>query len=438
MAFFEQVKEEAEPRPPAAAQLEARRGGKRAAGRPSPRARERERLSRKRSSGALGGWRRRWRGGWRSASSGSTCCPLAWASSRTAISIWGIALATSETIAGATSAGSRRRFRSWRLVGNFGASVYPLAQRLNVAKWIGAGIFDVLRIGGAIHAAVNYQSETAMPDRPVMPSPLAAPPPEPLPAPTLPPGVELNQAPRPGRERPAPQPGLACAGASLDAHGDTCMAHFIVRAARRATQHRPAGQGDAHPGARATPTCCSRGARAGVDQRSGTGYAATRSRRARRVAGRRRTLADLLAEGKTELLLARSASSFRQRGLPEHAGPPSPRTTARRPAERLADLAAHLAREPSLTRLDLDPGTDRDPRWSAPTRASSWWSKMARRGCRRRATSASRTSPTWLSWSAIPIVAKVLLYTKTRLIVSDAGNDAEFNAGLGQRGEPQV
>jgi len=49
---------------------------------------------------------------------------------------------------------------------------------------------------------VNYQSETAMPDRLVTPSPLAPPPPEPLPAPTLPPGVELNKAPLPAAVAP--------------------------------------------------------------------------------------------------------------------------------------------------------------------------------------------------------------------------------------------
>ena len=115
----------------------------------------------------------------------------------------GIVLATSETIAGATSAGSALLIEELRdSSGNFGASVFPLAQRLNVAKWIGAGIFYALWIGGAIHAAVNYQSETAMPDRLVTPSPLAPPPPEPLPAPTLPPGVELNKAPLPAAVAP--------------------------------------------------------------------------------------------------------------------------------------------------------------------------------------------------------------------------------------------
>jgi tetratricopeptide (TPR) repeat protein len=106
----------------------------------------------------------------------------------------GIALATSETIAGATSAGSALLIEGLRdsSTGKFGGSVYPLAQRLNVAKWIGAGLFYGLWAFGAIHAAVNFQGETQLPDRLVSQSPLARPPPEPLPPPTLPPGLDLS------------------------------------------------------------------------------------------------------------------------------------------------------------------------------------------------------------------------------------------------------
>jgi len=117
----------------------------------------------------------------------------------------GIALATSETIAGATSAGSALLIEGLRdqSTGKFGPSVYPLAQRLDLAKWIGAGIFYGLWLGGAIHAAVNYQSETQLPDRLISQSPLAHPPQDPLPEPHLPPGLEL--APRTIDER-APSP----------------------------------------------------------------------------------------------------------------------------------------------------------------------------------------------------------------------------------------
>ncbi len=89
----------------------------------------------------------------------------------------GIALATSETIAGATSAGSALLIESLRdgSTGTFNASVYPLARRLNVAKWVGAGLFYALWIGGAIQASVRYQPETPLDDRAAAPRPAPRP-----------------------------------------------------------------------------------------------------------------------------------------------------------------------------------------------------------------------------------------------------------------------
>lgn len=79
----------------------------------------------------------------------------------------GIGLATGQVVAGATSAGSALLIEGLRDngTGKFGAGNYPLATRLNVAKWVGAGIFYALWIGGAIHAAVNFQPEAAPVDR---------------------------------------------------------------------------------------------------------------------------------------------------------------------------------------------------------------------------------------------------------------------------------
>ncbi len=53
--------------------------------------------------------------------------------------------------------------------GKFGPGVYPLAQRLNAAKWIGAALFYALWAGGAIHAAIHFQPEEQLPDRVVAP-----------------------------------------------------------------------------------------------------------------------------------------------------------------------------------------------------------------------------------------------------------------------------
>ena len=120
----------------------------------------------------------------------------------------GIALATTQVIAGATSGGSALLIETLRdpSTGKFGGGVYPLAQRLNVAKWVGAALFYGLWLGGALHASVNFQPETQLPDRLVTSQPAAA-----LPAPALPPGlVPLTPAPPRAAQAPArPEPTLA-------------------------------------------------------------------------------------------------------------------------------------------------------------------------------------------------------------------------------------
>jgi tetratricopeptide (TPR) repeat protein len=89
----------------------------------------------------------------------------------------GIGLATAELIAGATSAGSALLIEELRdpATGKFsntgaGATPYRTAARLDVVKWVGAGIFFALWAGGAIHAAIHFQPEEQLPDRVAPPS----------------------------------------------------------------------------------------------------------------------------------------------------------------------------------------------------------------------------------------------------------------------------
>ena len=114
----------------------------------------------------------------------------------------GIGLATTQVIAGATSGGSALLIEGLRdpTSGKFGPGVYPLAQRLNAAKWIGAAIFYGLWAGGAIHAAVNFQPETQLPDRLVTQGASAGP----LPAPALPTGFPPLGAPAASGTAPSP------------------------------------------------------------------------------------------------------------------------------------------------------------------------------------------------------------------------------------------
>ncbi len=89
----------------------------------------------------------------------------------------GIGLAVAEVVAGAASAGSALLIEELRdsSTGKFDsrgkASPYLLAERLNVVKWLGAAIFYALWAGGAVHAAVRYQPEQQLPDRLLQPPP---------------------------------------------------------------------------------------------------------------------------------------------------------------------------------------------------------------------------------------------------------------------------
>lgn len=87
----------------------------------------------------------------------------------------GIVLASSEIVAAAASAGSALLIEELRdpSSGRFDnrGSSYKLARNLSVVKWVSAVLFYGLWAGGAIHAAVRYQPEQALPDRLVQPTP---------------------------------------------------------------------------------------------------------------------------------------------------------------------------------------------------------------------------------------------------------------------------
>ncbi len=123
----------------------------------------------------------------------------------------GIALATGQVVAGATSAGSALLIEGLRDsgTGKFGEGNYMLARRLNVAKWVGAGIFFALWMGGAIHAAVHFQPESTPIDRLVTTGNAASAPTAPLPEPALPNGPVLRKPPAPPAATPGTQPPAA-------------------------------------------------------------------------------------------------------------------------------------------------------------------------------------------------------------------------------------
>ncbi|MCA1826836.1 MAG: tol-pal system YbgF family protein [Myxococcales bacterium] len=84
----------------------------------------------------------------------------------------GMVLATAQVIAGASSAGSALLIEELRdpATGKFsntgtGSTPYRTAVRLNVVKWVGAGVFFALWAAGAIHAAIHFQAEEQLPDR---------------------------------------------------------------------------------------------------------------------------------------------------------------------------------------------------------------------------------------------------------------------------------
>ena len=112
----------------------------------------------------------------------------------------GTALATSQIVAGATSAGSALLIEALRdrSSGKFSAGSYNIASRLQYTKWIGAGLFYALWVGGAAHAAIRFKPEIIGRDL-VLPSnavPGGAEPQQPQPTPNRPPLAPT--APPPG------------------------------------------------------------------------------------------------------------------------------------------------------------------------------------------------------------------------------------------------
>ena len=84
----------------------------------------------------------------------------------------GIGLAVAQVITGAASGGSALLIEELRdsSTGRFnnhgpGSTPYLTASRLNVVKWVSAGLFYALWAGGAIHAAINFKPEEQLPDR---------------------------------------------------------------------------------------------------------------------------------------------------------------------------------------------------------------------------------------------------------------------------------
>jgi tetratricopeptide (TPR) repeat protein len=90
----------------------------------------------------------------------------------------GTFLATAQLVSGAASAGSALLIEQLRdnATGRFdnhgpGNTPYQTARRLNVVKWVGAALFCALWAGGAIHAAINFKPEEQLPDRLLQPGP---------------------------------------------------------------------------------------------------------------------------------------------------------------------------------------------------------------------------------------------------------------------------
>jgi hypothetical protein len=134
----------------------------------------------------------------------------------------GYTLATLEVIFGAASVGSTLLIETLRdeKTQKFGQGDYKIATRLEIVKWVGAAAFYSLWAFGAIHAAVNYKSQTLVKDEllvnpapgsttsPVMPAPepergRTTPPDNPAPPPPTPPRPPRSDA-TPEESRPAP------------------------------------------------------------------------------------------------------------------------------------------------------------------------------------------------------------------------------------------
>ena len=171
VAFFDQVKKEAEPRlaplrEEKRAELDAQ---KRLAAEESERRRQRElEEERKRLAQIAPSVERRvvQREFW------VTMMPFGIGQFQNGDRKLGIFFATSQLVTGAASAGSALLIEQLRdnATGRFdnggsGVTQYRAAQRLNIVKWVGAGLFYALWAGGAIHAAINFKPEEQLPDR---------------------------------------------------------------------------------------------------------------------------------------------------------------------------------------------------------------------------------------------------------------------------------
>ena len=175
VAFFEQVKKEAEPRlAPLRAQKRAElEAQKRLAAEEAERRRQRElEEERKRLAQISPSIERRvvqhefW----------VTMMPFGIGQFQNGDRKLGIFFATSQLVAGAASAGSALLIEQLRdnATGRFdnggsGVTQYRAAQRLNIVKWVGAGLFYALWSGGAIHAAIHFKPEEQLPDRLLQP-----------------------------------------------------------------------------------------------------------------------------------------------------------------------------------------------------------------------------------------------------------------------------
>jgi tetratricopeptide (TPR) repeat protein len=170
VAFFAQVKKEAEPRlAPLREQKRAEQEAqKRIAAEEAERRREREReLERKRLSEISPSIERRviehefW----------VAMMPFGIGQFQNGDRKLGAFFATSMLISGAASAGSALLIEQMRdpNTGRFnnqaGSTQYRTAQRLDIVKWVGAGMFYALWAASAIHAAINYKPEEQLPDR---------------------------------------------------------------------------------------------------------------------------------------------------------------------------------------------------------------------------------------------------------------------------------
>ena len=175
VAFFDQVKKEAEPRlaplrEEKRAELDAQ---KRLAAEESERRRQRElEEERKRLAQIAPSVERRvvQREFW------VTMMPFGIGQFQNGDRKLGIFFATSQLVTGAASAGSALLIEQLRdnATGRFdnggsGVTQYRAAQRLNIVKWVGAGLFYALWAGGAIHAAIHFKPEEQLPDRLLQP-----------------------------------------------------------------------------------------------------------------------------------------------------------------------------------------------------------------------------------------------------------------------------